>query len=49
MCVLHTARISNVKIVLCGERMKDGKFNHVSLIVLCGERMKDGKFNRTAS
>ena len=24
--VLHTARISNVDVVLCGERMKDGKF-----------------------
>ena len=25
-CVLHTARISYVEIVLYGERMKDGKF-----------------------
>jgi len=25
-CVLHTARIGNVEIVLYGERMKDGKF-----------------------
>ena len=24
--VLHTARINNVDIVLCGERMKDGRF-----------------------
>ena len=24
--VLHTAKISNVKIILHGERMKDGKF-----------------------
>ena len=25
-CILHTARINNVDISLCGERMKDGKF-----------------------
>ena len=25
-CVLHTDRISNVNVALCGERMKDGKF-----------------------
>ena len=24
--VLHTARIRNVDVALCGERMKDGKF-----------------------
>ena len=24
--VLHTARISNVNVALCGEGMKDGKF-----------------------
>ena len=24
--VLHTARISNVDVALCGERMKDGNF-----------------------
>ena len=25
-CLLHTDRISNVNVALCGERMKDGKF-----------------------
>ena len=24
--VMHTARISNVDVAMCGERMKDGKF-----------------------
>ena len=24
--VLHTARISNIDVSMCGERMKDGKF-----------------------
>ena len=24
--ILHTARISNVNVVMCGERMQDGKF-----------------------
>ena len=25
-CILHTARISNVDVAMCGERIKDGKF-----------------------
>ena len=25
-CILHTARISNIIVVLCDERMKDGRF-----------------------
>ena len=25
-CILHTARISNIDVVLCGERRKEGTF-----------------------